>query len=167
MEKRSWIIFIVLIILFLIVLIGYKSCIESDAIAPLNPSLRMLGVIDMDKNHGIDIEGLKRGDDILLVLDRNGFNRVFVPAHPELSDAYSKPFDLQYYGGFDGLIDNESPIWPYLYVVVYGDNGKAYQVKHLSDAGIHEITSHHLTPKGDHTVLLTDGDSRILYEVAP
>lgn len=134
-------------------------------IAPLAPSLELIGVIDMDDNHDISIEGVKNGNDLLVVLDKVGFTEEYMPTHPQLKDYFSSPFDLIYYDtNKSGEIDSQESIWNYLYVVIYSNNGNTYTLKPLSAAGIHAILAPHLTAKGNHEVLLSDGDTRILYE---
>ncbi|MBA2653531.1 MAG: hypothetical protein H0U71_00500 [Gammaproteobacteria bacterium] len=146
----------------------YRWVNPTILLSPLPSNLKLLGVIDMDASHDFSIKSVAKGNDILLVLDENNFVNEFIPAHPELSSYYSKPFDIMYYdNNHDGEIDSQEPIWGYLYIVIYSDNGATYQVRPLNDAGIHAILARHLTPKGNHEVLLTDGDTRILYEEFP
>lgn len=164
---RAWMLTIAALIIFTVGIWLYSWHVPDDAISPLPTSLKLIGVIDMDANHGINIKGLKQGSDILMVLDYVGFVNQFMPAHPELKEIYAKPFDLANYdNNQNGEIDNTESIWPYLYVVTYGEDGATYQVRHLADAGIHAILTQHLNTTGNHKVLLTDGDTRILYEVS-
>lgn len=164
---RAWmlslVIFIVVVSAFVFF---YKKWNEPQHITPINRNLQLLGVIDMDGNHGIDLQKVTKGDDVLLVLDKNGYLNQFMPNHPEYSQYYSKPFDLVYFDpDGEGVIDSEDPLWNYLYIVIYDDDGQTYQVRTLHQAGIYAILTKHLTARGNHSVMLSDGGTRILYEV--
>lgn len=157
---------VILIVVAIPVFLFYDKFTYKPNIMPLNRDFQLLGVIDMDTDHGVDLKRVLSGDDVLLVLDRDGYDSQFVPNHPEYNQFYSKPFDLVYFDpDGEGVLDSEDPLWNYLYVVIYGNDGETYQVRRLREAGIHAILTRHLTAHGNHAVLLSDGDTRILYEV--
>jgi hypothetical protein len=164
---RAWLLTSIIIAMIAgSLLLVYKKLHVPSHIMPLSRSFQLLGVIDMDTDHGVDLKRVLDGDDILLVLDRNGYDNQFVPNHPEYNQFYSKPFDLVYFDpDGEGVLDSEDSLWNYLYAVVYSDAGQTYHVRRLREAGIHAILTRHLTPQGNHAVLLSDGDRRTLYEV--
>jgi hypothetical protein len=138
---------------------------SSNLLAPIPPNYALIGVIDISNNHSITLDNIRSGDAILLVLDTQAFHSGFIPEHPELHAIYSQPFDLKNYDtNHDKQIDSEDPIWPYLYVISYSGNGATFQVQTLSKAGIRGIVPAHLSPTGNHEVILSDGNKRTLYE---
>lgn len=168
MKGKTW----AIIIILLLIIVGtfvylHEQWTEPLNIMPINKDFQLLGVIDMDSNHnGINLRKVVSGDDVLLVLDKNGYLTQFIPNHPEYTEYYSKPFDLVYFDpDGEGVLDSEDTLWNYLYVIIYTDDGATYQVRTLHQAGIHAILTKHITEHGDHKILLSDGDTRILYEV--
>lgn len=162
---RAWLLTLSSVFILIGGIYLYQTLFRTDVLPPIENNLKILGVIDMDKSHTISVPSVKKGDDILLVLDYPRFVNVFQPAHPEFAQFYSQPFDILYFGSNkEGVLDNTDPLWPFLHVVVFTDNGRTYQVRRLGEAGIRAILLKHLTPEGNHTVLLSDGDERILYE---
>jgi hypothetical protein len=164
---RPW---VISIIISLFVLIGIAAFIRwwttPVTITHLSSQYKLIGLIDMEYEHGISLNGVKEGHDVLLLLDYNGFLNKYLVYHPEYQKISAnervviKNYDINH----NGIIDSESPLWPYLYIIYYRNNGTAYTIKPIAKAGIHAISLKHETAEGNHTVILSDDSERILYE---
>jgi hypothetical protein len=143
----------------------YRWVMTNEHVVGLNPELRLIGGIDMDKNEGVSVNGLRQGTDVLLVVNKTRMNNQFAPAHPEYNAFYNKPFDLaNFNSNKDHIIDSEDPLWPFIYAVVYSRDGFSYLLRPLNQVGIRGIL---LRPPGSKTLnqaILSDGDMRTVYE---
>lgn len=162
--RMWWLISIITIIVVLSVGFWlYQKYEASVLIATITDNYKPIGVIDLDYDHGINVDDIKTGEDVVLVIDK---------AYPNYGTMMSKSAQLgskRFELGFDtaardGLIDSQDPMWGFLYIVLFSNDGRSYVLKPLKMAGIHGIVLKHLTPEGNHTVLLTDGSMRTLYE---
>jgi hypothetical protein len=132
----------------------------------MTPNLSWIGVIDRNYAHDIDVEDVFKGQDILLVVDYTNprFQRSTLrqlhtlPAENTLEIG---EFDTNH----DGIIDEEDPIYPYLYVVAFDPSGEGYRILPLLEAGVRGIRINPNKQHREHIVVMADGSTAILYEV--
>lgn len=137
-------------------------------IPPLPPEYYKIGVVNMDYDHPIKINNVLDGDDPLIVIFTASpyYTQIMNLARQLGNTSPDIRFELSLYdSNKDQLIDSEDPIWRYLYAIIFKDQGRGYDVKTLDEIGIHAIALRHITPKGNHTVILSDGSERILFEL--
>jgi hypothetical protein len=161
---KGWMLIVTFFIFFTFFLTAYKWWHTPAYIKPLSHGFKMIGIIDMDANHGIDLNTVRKGKDIVLVLNEEEYKEEYIPTHPRESLFYARPFDLVNFDPGSGIIDENSSLWPYIDVVAYIENGANYQLLRPEDIGIQSFETHHITEHGDHTVHLKNGQTRILYE---
>lgn len=167
---KPWLVTIVLFIAFIA---GgwtiYQWWTKSNTLPPINnDNYKVVGIIDFaDKHNGPDYERVRKGEDAVLVVDHTQpYYGHLMAKNPETAnDPYSDIFRLQIYDETgDGILDNEDSIWSHLSVLVYDPDTATYTVKSLATVGIHAIILKHLTPHGNHVVILSNGAQRTLYE---
>lgn len=132
-------------------------------LATISPNYKPIGVIDLDYDHGVNVDDIKIGEDVVLVIDKRypNYGKYLQQATRAGSQRFELGLDV---GARDGLIDTLDPMWPYLYVVLFSNNGRSHILKSLKMVGIHGISIKHMSSKGNHVVILTDGTERTLYE---
>lgn len=167
---RPWIISSLIFLAVIAIALGvYHFETEQNwTIPPLGPDYKVIGIVDMDDDHHIDLSRLRNGDDVLLVVARNNlyYNKI-MDLTKRLGNVVTENtrFELALVDeNQDKIIDVEDPVWQYLYAVIFSNDGQTYEMKPLLQVGIRGILLKHLTPEGNHTVLLSDGSERTLYE---
>jgi hypothetical protein len=131
-------------------------------------NLHWIGVIDLDYDHGIDMEGIIQGHDALLVIDNNNpiFQQLILKLIREKPALTFSPFEIgDYVANSDGLLNEENPVYPFLHVVVFSPENRSHEVKTLAQAGIRGIKTKHLENNRNHEVIMSDGTTRTLYEI--
>ncbi len=160
------------ILIFIFVIIGffeiYLKAHQKYSLHDIPSNERWIGVIDMGYAHGIDVKGIIQGHDALLVVDNNNplFQEYVLKTLQEKPFLELTPFEIgNYDSNEDGLIDEEDPIYHFLHIVTFVPGGQGYQVKTLEQAGIHGIKIKHLEKNSNHLVIMSDGTTRVLYEI--
>lgn len=161
------------ILIFIFLMIGfyeiYAKLQKQHSVYRIAPNERWIGVIDMDTDHGVDMNGVVEGQDVLLTIDYT--NPLFIQlvqntlqTNPLLN---LNQFEVgDYDANKDGLLNEEDPIYPFLHVIYIDPSQGGYETKSLASAGIRAIKIEHLTPHGNHEVILSDGSTRTLYEIS-
>lgn len=141
---------------------------QKTTLPQLPPEYQKIGIINMAFDHPIKMSNVLNGVDPLLVITRTSpyYEDIMQRAKALGNTSTDIRFEISLYdSNKDGLIDNEDPIWRFLYVIIFKDNGQNYDVKTLDEIGIRAILLKHITPKSNHTVILSDGSERVLFEL--
>ncbi len=141
---------------------------QKTTLPQLPPEYQKIGIINMAFDHPIKMPNVLNGVDPLLVITRTSpyYEDIMQRAKALGNTSTDIRFEISLYdSNKDGLIDNEDPIWRFLYVIIFKDNGQNYDVKTLDEIGIRAILLKHITPKSNHTVILSDGSERVLFEL--
>lgn len=160
------------VFIFIFIIIGiYETYIRLNGqhlTYQIDANQRWIGVVDFNADHGIDMAGVIKGDDSLLILDPT--NPILIqilqdttglaPAEAlnrfELAD-----FDVNN----DGFLNQQDPIFHYLRVLAFDANIDGYIIRSLRQAGIRGIKVSHIERQRKHQVILSDGTMRALYEI--
>lgn len=162
----------ILLAIAAIIILGwwlYNNYQEQNLPIPaISEDYQKIGIVNMALDHPIKIQNVLAGNDLLIVINRDSpYYKNIISLARQLGNYGSDiRFELSLYdSNQDSIIDNEDPIWGDLRAIVFTDNGRSYVVKTLPEVGIHGILLKHITPKGNHTVLLSDGSERVLFEL--
>ncbi len=134
----------------------------------ISPQERWAGIIDMDYDHGVDVNRILKGEDVLLVVDYanplfRGIVQKTILDKPLMALAEFEIGDFDTNG--DGVLNQEDDIYRYLHILYFNPNGQGYYIKNLPASGIRGIQIKHLTTHGNHKVIMSDGSTRTLYEI--
>lgn len=134
----------------------------------IDSSQRWLGVVDLNADHGIDMAGVIRGEDALLVIDyTDPLLLQLIEKTTQLSPEDGvRRFELaDYDSNKDGVLNQEDPIFGFLKILVFNPDTKSYEVRSLIQAGIRAIRVNHVNGIHKHQVILSDGSTRSVYEI--
>lgn len=160
---RIWVFAVLTIIILLSgVFWLYHQYAQEKLLSTITPNFKPIGVIDMDYDHGVNIDDIKTGEDVILVISKDypEYNKIMAAVGSE-KGRFEIGLDT---GAKEGLIDPMDPMWKYLYIIIFSNDGRSYVLKPVSLAGIRGILIRHIGEQGNHIVLLSDGSARTLYE---
>lgn len=134
----------------------------------LTSNYKIIGVIAMSNSNAPSKSDIENGDAIYLVVSRNSpyYSKVMsITQQIEKVVTENTRFELALADeNHDQIVDSEDPIWTSLFAVIFVNSGENYQIKSLPQVGIRAILLKHITPTGNHTVILSDGTERTLFE---
>jgi hypothetical protein len=156
--------------IFIFIMIGiynvYIKTTSKNLTYQINPNQHWLGVIDMNSDHGIDMAGVIKGDDALLVLDySNPLFLQLIQTNPtgNLQETIQQFEISRFDSNTDTIINQDDPIFPFLKVITFLSDSESYEVRSLLQAGIRGIRIYRSNDYQKYQAIMSDGSTRNLY----
>lgn len=163
---------VVSFLLFIFIIIGiyevYQHVHVQHRAYQIDTNQKWIGVIDLSADHDIDMAGVIRSEDALLVLDYTNplFLQLIQNTTGLTAEEALKQFDLENYdSNNDGVLNQEDPIFHYLKLLVFDTDGNGYFIRTLPEAGIRGIRVKHVDERHKHQAVMSDGTTRSVYEI--
>lgn len=169
MARTGSVIGVIVVVLIIAIWLYTRWTVQTN-LPPINTDrYKVIGVIDFSNQHkGPNFNNVRQGIDPVLVVDHTQpyYGQLIAKNALAANNPTLDTFHLQLNDdNKDGLLDNEDAIWSHLYILVYDRDTQNYAVKSLPAVGIRAIVLKHLTRHGNHTVILSNGAERTLYEL--